>query len=177
VSALAGLTYDAASDCQWLEITGLPPGDYRLRLTVNPDHALLESNYDNNVLELPVTLPALLDPLAACPSPSDPMVLAFSQLRDCSWSPARPATCTPGEAVAFGCALCEGDPMLRVCEGSGACTVDRAFAFAEGSDTAEKCPTAHFTCPSSGVYSGVVGVYNPLGAPDFVCDPQPLPSE
>ena len=176
VAALGSLSYDARSDCQWLDIGKLQPGDYRLRITVNSDRAFLESNYDNNVLVLPVTLPAL-DPLAPCPTPPDPMVLSHSQLRDCGWAPIPTATCTPGEPVVFGCAPCEGDPMLRLCDGNAACTSDRAFSFAEGSDVARKCPTAHFTCPASGIYNGVVGVYDPLGAPRFVCAPHPLPTE
>lgn len=41
---------------QWIDVTGIPAGDYRLRFTVNPDRALLESRYDDNSVEFPVTL-------------------------------------------------------------------------------------------------------------------------
>jgi hypothetical protein len=40
---------------QWIDITGLPPGNYTLRVTVNPDHVLPESDLTNNVYEKSVT--------------------------------------------------------------------------------------------------------------------------
>lgn len=55
--------YDAALDCQWIDITGLDPGDYTLHIEVNyPRHkagtpTLIERDYDNNTLEVPVTIP------------------------------------------------------------------------------------------------------------------------
>lgn len=50
--------YDSALDCQFLDVTGVPPGDYTLRLTVNPDGLFEESDSTNNSAELPVTIPA-----------------------------------------------------------------------------------------------------------------------
>jgi hypothetical protein len=47
-------TYSTALPCQWIDITGVPPGDYTLRITINPEHILLESDYSNNVYEHPV---------------------------------------------------------------------------------------------------------------------------
>lgn len=41
--------------CQWIDITDVTPGLYTLRITVNPSQILAESDYTNNVLELPVT--------------------------------------------------------------------------------------------------------------------------
>jgi hypothetical protein len=41
--------------CQWLDITGLTPGEYTLRVSVNPDQILPETDYGNNVLSIPVT--------------------------------------------------------------------------------------------------------------------------
>jgi hypothetical protein len=40
--------YDKSVDCQWLDVTGVPSGYYTLRVTVNPERLLAESNYDNN---------------------------------------------------------------------------------------------------------------------------------
>lgn len=40
--------YDRQLPCQWIDVTGLPPGPYTLRIVVNPLHTLPESNYDNN---------------------------------------------------------------------------------------------------------------------------------
>jgi hypothetical protein len=48
--------YDRALDCQWVDVTGLAPGDYVLRLVVNPDGVLNESDRTNNVTEISVTL-------------------------------------------------------------------------------------------------------------------------
>lgn len=55
--------YEAGLPCQWVDVTGVPPGDYTLRIVLNeprPEHAqptLVERDYLNNTLELPVTLP------------------------------------------------------------------------------------------------------------------------
>ncbi len=50
--------YDRGIDCQWLDVTGLPPGDYTLRIVVNPENAFEESVTTNNVVTVPVVLPA-----------------------------------------------------------------------------------------------------------------------
>lgn len=50
--------YDSGLPGQWIEIGDLAPGDYQLELTVNPDGILPETNYDNNVVTIPVTIPA-----------------------------------------------------------------------------------------------------------------------
>jgi hypothetical protein len=44
-------------DCQWIDITGLPAGQYVLSVHVNPQQYLPESNYDNNEAHVPVTIP------------------------------------------------------------------------------------------------------------------------
>jgi len=185
--ASSSLTYDSAADCQWVEIGSVRPGDYLLRITVNPDLVLTESPRSNNILELPVTLPAPLDPVAPCPVPRDPMVLSFSEQRDCGWSPTPAAACTPGQPVQFGCLRCEGAPLLRICEGRSPCTADEALAYAQNtplaepagaaSDATNRCPSTHFTCPPSGVYNALVGVYDPRQANAYaVCDTGPMPS-
>jgi hypothetical protein len=50
--------YDAALDCQFLDITGVPAGNYTLRLTVNPDGLFNESDTTNNTVNVPVSVPA-----------------------------------------------------------------------------------------------------------------------
>jgi hypothetical protein len=49
--------YDSALDCQFLDITDVPAGNYHLRLTVNPDALFDESDMSNNTVEVPVTIP------------------------------------------------------------------------------------------------------------------------
>ena len=51
-----GDLYEAALDCQWVNITGVPAGDYFLELVANPDRKLIESRYLNNTLLVPVTI-------------------------------------------------------------------------------------------------------------------------
>jgi Lysyl oxidase len=45
-------------DCQWVDITGVPPGNYVLSVIVNSQRFLPESNYDNNEARVPVIIPA-----------------------------------------------------------------------------------------------------------------------
>ena len=49
--------YGNALDCQWLDITGVPSGDYFLTVTVNPNLAFEEVSVDNNTATVPVTIP------------------------------------------------------------------------------------------------------------------------
>ncbi len=48
--------YDKSLDCQWLDITGVPDGDYILRVVLNPERVFVESNYDNNDASVAITL-------------------------------------------------------------------------------------------------------------------------
>ena len=65
-------TYGSYLDGQWLDVTGIPPGNYQLRVTINPYNvygksvpgwtlaaatAMTESSYGNNIAQLPVTIP------------------------------------------------------------------------------------------------------------------------
>lgn len=54
-----GDLYSAGLDCQYVDITGVPPGDYILELHVNPAQLLAESDYSNNVSTTTVTIMAL----------------------------------------------------------------------------------------------------------------------
>jgi hypothetical protein len=55
--------YEADLPCQWIDVTDVPPGDYTLRAHVNPTRSgwalplLVERDYGNNMVEVPVTLP------------------------------------------------------------------------------------------------------------------------
>jgi hypothetical protein len=48
--------YEYYLPCQWVDITGVAPGDYTLRATVNFEHLIAESDYTNDQVEIPVTL-------------------------------------------------------------------------------------------------------------------------
>uniref|UniRef100_UPI00398EAF54 lysyl oxidase homolog 1-like n=1 Tax=Pristiophorus japonicus TaxID=55135 RepID=UPI00398EAF54 len=43
-------TYNADIDCQWIDITDVQPGNYILKLQVNPNYLIQESDFTNNVI-------------------------------------------------------------------------------------------------------------------------------
>ncbi len=49
--------YSARLNCQWLDVTGVRAGDYHLRITANASRIFPESNFDNNVALVPVSIP------------------------------------------------------------------------------------------------------------------------
>lgn len=161
--------YGAGLDCQWVDITGVAPGDYILRITINGDRTLPESDYTNNTVDVPVSIPVDVpptpgDPLAPCSGgPTGPG-------RDCGWELAAGqvgVACSPGAPVTLGCGCggvgtCAQDPVLRVCDGAEACTASAALASVD--DTCGLCPQTTFTCPASGVYTVLTGAYAPGAA-------------
>ncbi|KAJ8373297.1 hypothetical protein AAFF_G00266530 [Aldrovandia affinis] len=48
-------TYNANIDCQWIDITDVPPGSYILKVTVNPSRQVQETDYSNNVVRCEIT--------------------------------------------------------------------------------------------------------------------------
>lgn len=50
-------TYDSYLDCQFVDITGVPSGDYTLHISVNHEKVIAETNYDNNETSVPFTIP------------------------------------------------------------------------------------------------------------------------
>jgi hypothetical protein len=68
ISAGCSDVYGSELGCQYLDITGIPPGDYTLRVTVDPFSRLAELNEGNNVITVPVAVP---DPAAnTCANPA-----------------------------------------------------------------------------------------------------------
>ncbi|KAM9844565.1 lysyl oxidase-like 5b [Aulostomus maculatus] len=47
--------YAANIDCQWIDITDVPPGNYILKVTVNPNFHVMELDFTNNVVRCDVT--------------------------------------------------------------------------------------------------------------------------
>ncbi len=105
------------------------------------------------------------------PSPFDftPECSTGDSSEPCNWSLSSELTaarCTPGEQLILGCCDC-GDwpPIIRVCDGSTACSGSDAIGlalFGCGS-----CPVTEFTCPASGVFSALMGAY-----PSFEFNPE-----
>ncbi|XP_063309306.1 protein-lysine 6-oxidase-like [Pelobates fuscus] len=48
-------TYHANIDCQWIDITDVPPGRYILKVSVNPNFLVLESDFTNNAVQCDLT--------------------------------------------------------------------------------------------------------------------------
>lgn len=59
-----GDRYDRSLDCQWIDVTEVPPGDYDLYIVINPQQLIPEADYTNNVAIVPVTIPADGEPPA-----------------------------------------------------------------------------------------------------------------
>jgi len=47
--------YGSSLDCNWLDVTGLATGEYRLRVEVNPLRLFDEVSFDNNVSIIPIS--------------------------------------------------------------------------------------------------------------------------
>lgn len=166
-----------ADDCRWLDITDVPPGEYTLRVTVNPGGALLEQNRENNTPEeLPIVIPAFGDPTARCPDVPNPLLGYFAE-RECGWVRApsqadgRAMECIPGSYIQLTCssdndeAIC-GD--YRLCPGAESCSYEEALPPDDYGCYDFREPNVFPPCPATGQYS----LWLPGDAPDaFTCEP------
>lgn len=57
LSAGWAAVYESTLDCQWLDITDVPSGDYTLEVVVNPSRTIQEVSFENNVARVPVKVP------------------------------------------------------------------------------------------------------------------------
>ena len=55
ISVNCGDLYARHLDCQWIDISDVPPGTYILRQSLNPDKLTAETDYRNNVVECTLT--------------------------------------------------------------------------------------------------------------------------
>jgi hypothetical protein len=168
--------YGQHLDCQWVDVTDVEPGDYTLRIDVNFDHILNESDYTNNTASVTVTVPPdteATDVTMACAT------VTSSADRDCGLTREAVHSCTPGATVSVGCSSvcglgsCTGDPFIRVCAASDdpGCTGRRAIASNDdsgcgaGACTAgDCCSRTSFTCPAGGSYVVFYGPYRSSSA-------------
>ncbi len=129
--------YGRSLDCQYIDITGVAPGRYRIRAQINIERVVTESNYADNESFYMIDIPpppdsdasvgdagVSFDPTLACSGATE------GTGRNCGWQvEGPPRTCTPGARVEVGChqgcmpplGLCAGDPMIRICPGGTPC--------------------------------------------------------
>jgi Lysyl oxidase len=140
--------YNKALTCQWVDITGVPAGDYLLEVTVNGAHQLAESSYTNNSVTVPVTIATSSCPGGCravdevCCAAGDPCGWAADGSCDCAnffgWDGVdcgacldTSQACSLGNSCPAGCtantgACCaDGDPCALA--GNGACDCAGAY--------------------------------------------------
>ncbi len=177
--------YDDTLDCQWVDVTDVAAGDYTLHIALNVDHALLESNYDDNTADVTVTIPVdePIDVTAACTGERN------GEFRDCGWATDETTyTCTAGETVTVGCSAacnlgtCTGDTVLRVCDPNmfrmtHDCDGQAVLATDDesGCSDTDHCSSASFTCPGSGQFVVYTAAYysDETASCTFAIDPPP----
>lgn len=77
-----GDSYGRGLDCQWVDITGVPPGQYELEITLNEQRLFPELDYSNNTTRVTVHIPP--DPNSCVPSEE----ICYNGLdEDCSGEP------------------------------------------------------------------------------------------
>jgi len=169
--------YHTRLGCQFIDVTGVAPGSYLLRVVLNQAETLEELSYDNNQIEVPVTVgdPDLLTPTEDCPADLEARVTRGSH-RECGWTLQQTFDCTPGRELRVGCSTCNGigsctgDPMIRVCDPAhpgGNCTEPGALGYND--DSCSECPRVKdIDCPASGQVAVYVGAAE-LGQ-DYGCN-------
>jgi hypothetical protein len=176
--------YSRSLQCQYIDITDVPAGTYQLRVRVNNERRVRETNYDDNQVTVNVTIPAPPDgggcappmPVAACSS------AMMGPDRDCGWRDSGVVTCTAGMMTTLGCdttcappigGACTGDTMLRVCNGDlapEACTSTVAIASNDDSGCGMSlCSRVSFMCPASGRVRVLTGAYNSANTASVMC--------
>jgi len=151
--------YEARLSCQYVDITGIPDGDYVLRVDVNSEQTLYEMSYANNTISLPVTIgdPNLATPTEPCPAEVDSFG-GDGLHRECDWDFMGTFDCNPGNvtiACAAECGLgsCTDDPMMRVCDNAdpdGNCSASDNLRDDDDS-CGGTCPRVrNIPCPASG---------------------------
>lgn len=168
-------SYPSNLDCQWVDITDVPAGAYRLRVRINPEGDLPEADLTNNEMTVELQIPPAVDISSPCPVPPDLFSDRADPARNCGWAVGQVAACDPGTVVRLGCTgapaqgvgcgqgSCAGDSMLRICAGgrpaAGAepdlpAKCLRGMALRESDNACRSlCPSARFVCPTEGSYS------------------------
>lgn len=81
--------YPAILDCQWIDVTDLPPGSYMLHVFWNPDRLMPETTIADNEGTVPVTIPAATDAAPVVDrvaAPATPVTATSGRALDVAWS-------------------------------------------------------------------------------------------
>ncbi|MEW6268198.1 MAG: lysyl oxidase family protein [Thermodesulfobacteriota bacterium] len=81
--------YPSVLDCQWIDVTDLPAGDYVLHVFWNPNRRMPETRIDNNEGSVPITIPAPSDPAPVVDeirNPSATTTARTGQVLEVEWS-------------------------------------------------------------------------------------------
>lgn len=191
--------YAAELPCQWVDVTGVPPGNYTLHVTLNYAKVLVEASYDNDEADVPITIPEntcpggclAVDPM--CCQPGDPCGWAANGRCECAdhfgWDGADCGSCLPtgpaclaesscpaGCTENMGACCADGDPCGLA--GNYACDCGGAFAWDDADCvhcTHPDPPCPPNSCPNGCTPAGVSAQCcvdgNPCGwAGDGFCD-------
>jgi len=165
--------YAAALPCQWVDVTDVAPGEYKLHVAINYAKVLTESSYDNNTADVGVVIPPNSCPGGCkpvdpdCCQPGDPCGWAGNASCDCAdhfgWDgadcgsclPTDPAclvdsTCPAGCTENTGACCADGDP----CGLGGNFACDCAGAFAWDDADCLHCNSADPPCPANSCPNG-----------------------
>lgn len=172
--------------CQWVDITGVPPGDYNLEIELNFDRKLAEKDYTNNAATIPVTIPPDTCPGGCgpewddgCCAEGDPCGWGQNQRCDCAgffdWDAVECggcSGCTERTSCEGGCA-----PVDAACcnagntcgkDGDGVCDCNGQFAWDDAD--CDRCISADPECDTLTVDSCPQGCFDPANDPCCAAD-------
>ena len=142
--------YGSELECQWIDITNVPPGAYELSVKINEERLFKDANPTNNEHAVPVVIPS-----SEIDQECDEEV-APSTRSHCGWRTLHTDECDVGELVrvggggCYGLGDCDGKTALRVCDPSrSSCAPSTALVTAENGCSRSECPYVEFACPES----------------------------
>jgi hypothetical protein len=125
--------YDYRLAHQWVDVTDLLPGQYKLRSVVDPDDIVVETEEDNGVGDQPITLPGYV-PLPAARSighdaPSVTFALEATEVGDASDVPEFRVTEAPDHGTLTLGGDWQTDPVVTYTPAAGSTAAD-SFSYA-----------------------------------------------
>ena len=82
--------YNGDTTCNWIDVTGIPPGSYTLEIHLNPYGYIKEANTNNNITTVTVTITNTPPVVSAIPDQSTPQNVATSPIAFSVWDAETP---------------------------------------------------------------------------------------